>query len=255
MRKENKKKTFIIAILFFFLIVVVSITIIIIIPTGPKTPTFIVENLDVSPREVDPGENVYIIIDIANTTNIDGICVAELKINGILEQTARVVLKGQEKKTVTFTVVKNDPGTYSIEVNGEVDTFKVRRPAEFRIENLEIDPEKVKPAEIVNISVDVANEGEREGTCTLNLWIDNVLETIKNELLPGGTSVTVTFEVAREEPRTYEVKVSCPTGSLTGSFTVEEPTSWWPILFGIAIIIVILIILVVNVAVLSRRRR
>lgn len=253
MREENKKKTFIIAILLFFLIVVVSITIIIIIPPGPKTPTFIVENLDVSPREVDPGENVYILIDIANTTNIDGIGVVELRINGILEQTARVVLKGQEKKTVTFTIVKNDPGTYSIEVDGEVDTFKVWRPAEFMIENLEIDPEKVKPAEIVNISVDVANEGEREGTYTLNLWIDNVLETIKNELLPGRTSETATFEVAREEPKTYEVTVSWSTGSLTGSFTVEGPTSWWPILLGIAI--VILIILVAIVVVHSKRRR
>lgn len=253
MREENKKKTFVIAILLFFLIVVVSITIIIIIPPGPKTPTFIVENLDVSPREVDPGENVYILIDIANTTNIDGIGVVELRINGILEQTARVVLKGQEKKTVTFTIVKNDPGTYSIEVDGEVDTFKVWRPAEFRIENLEIDPEKVKPAEIVNISVDVANEGEREGTYTLNLWIDNVLENIKNELLPGGTSETVTFEVAREEPKTYEVKVSWSTGSLTGSFIVDGPTSWWPILLGIAI--VILIILVAIVVVHSKRRR
>ncbi len=100
-------------------------------------------------------------------------------------------------------------------------------PAKFVLSNLNIIPTEVKPGEEVTITVEVANIGGREGSCTVSLLINNALEETKKVTLAPKAVKTVVFTVIREEPGSYSVAVD----GLSGSFTVAvapptKPINW-----------------------------
>ena len=119
----------------------------------------------------------------------------------------------------------------------------VPTPAEFELSDLVIDPSEVGPGETVTISIVVTNVGELEGTCTVMLKIDNVVEATEDVTLAGGATETVTFSVSRDIGGTYNVEVD----GLTGIFVVAAqpaPPSMVPLtvtVTGIALLAGILI--------------
>ena len=92
-------------------------------------------------------------------------------------------------------------------------------PAEFELSNLVVDPSEVGPGGTVTVSIAVTNVGELEGTCTVTLKINNVVEATEDVTLAGGTTETVTFQVSRDVEGTYNVEVD----GLTGTFVVTAP--------------------------------
>ena len=50
---------------------------------------------------------------------------AELKINGSVEETKETILAGGAGATVVFTVTKDTPGNYTIEIGEQTDEFTV----------------------------------------------------------------------------------------------------------------------------------
>ncbi|KXA93224.1 hypothetical protein AKJ66_02535 [candidate division MSBL1 archaeon SCGC-AAA259E22] len=97
--------------------------------TGKKAK-FETNNLRLSSSEVKPGETVEVSVDVSNTGDESGEHTVDLKIDGTLEASKTVSLKGGEKTTVSFTVVKEEKKTYSIEVDGLSGSFEVKSTIE-----------------------------------------------------------------------------------------------------------------------------
>ncbi len=82
-------------------------------------------NLVVSPLEVKMGRDVTITLDASNTGKAEGEYNVDLLINGNLTESKTVTLAVDESTTIEFTVTKDEPGTYLVEVNGLSGTFEV----------------------------------------------------------------------------------------------------------------------------------
>ncbi len=95
----------------------------------PPTPAnFSVTSLDLSNEQVEPGQEVLVIVNVTNTGGYEGSYTLNLTINGEVEQTKTVTLAPLASDTVTFTVIKEEPGSYTISVDGLTKEFSVAAP-------------------------------------------------------------------------------------------------------------------------------
>jgi len=124
-----------------------------------------------------------------------------------------------------------DTENNTITIEAEVDHFTtfaimamppppvpVLAPAAFTSSLLSISPLEVDTGQTVTISISVANTGEEEGSYTVTLKLNGVVEETREITLAGGSSETVTFATAKDEAGTYSVDID----GLTGLFTVRE---------------------------------
>ena len=87
---------------------------------------FQLSNLEVTPSEVKAGEEVTVSVKVTNMGGQSGSTTLELLINQTIEETETVTLDEGASTTKEFTVAKQTPGTYNIEIGGLVDTFTVK---------------------------------------------------------------------------------------------------------------------------------
>ncbi|MBA7641139.1 hypothetical protein ES703_48812 [subsurface metagenome] len=196
--------------------------------TPPAPAAFTVSSLAVSPGEVAPSEEVNISVLVANTGDESGSYTVVLKIDGVKEAEERVTVAAGSSQTVSFSVTKEEAGSYSVDVSGLTGSFTVKEevvppvvpvvPAAFTISSLTISPTEVDIGKEVTIGVLIANTGDLTGSYEVTLEIDNVVVSTKEVTLAGGTSQRVTFTATKDVAGTYSVDVS----GLTGSFTVKE---------------------------------
>ncbi len=107
-------------------------------------------------------------------------------------------------------------------------------PAEFTITSLDVNPRQVKPGEPVTITAGVINTGGSEGSYTLNLTINGVVEQTKTVTLAPGATGTVAFTIIKETG-SYSVSLD---GKTTGfAVTAPPPPSRyrWAIVAGIIV--------------------
>ena len=96
-------------------------------PTPVLTPAiFTPSSLSISPPEVYISEPVSISVLVVNTGEEAGSYTVTLKISEVVEATAEITLAGGASETVTFAVVKDKAGTYSVEVDGLTGSFTVK---------------------------------------------------------------------------------------------------------------------------------
>jgi len=196
---------------------------------------FTCSDLSISPGEVNIGETVTISLLVANTGDVSGSHAVTLKINGAKEAERSVSIAAGGSETVTFSVTKDDVGSYSVAVDGLSGSFTVVAPelpsppaAVFSVTNLSVEPAEVQPKDTVTITVSVANTGGSEGSYTVVLKINEFKEAERSVTVAAGGSETVTFSVTRAEAGSYTVAVN----GLIGAFTVVAPTNW-PLIGGI----------------------
>jgi hypothetical protein len=96
---------------------------------APKPANFAVTNLTIAPTEAKPGEEITISVLAANTGDLEGTCSVILKIAGTVVTASNITLTGDSNQRVTFTIQKDTPGTYDIDVNGLAGTFTVEGAA------------------------------------------------------------------------------------------------------------------------------
>lgn len=89
---------------------------------SPTPANFSVTSLDLS---VEPGQEVLVAVNVTNIGGYDGSYTLNLTINGAVEQTKTVTLASLASDTVTFTVTKEEPGSYTISVDGLTKEFSV----------------------------------------------------------------------------------------------------------------------------------
>jgi len=98
--------------------------------TMEKPPAaFSVSNLSIQPLEVQPQEAVNITLSVANTGGTEGSYSAVLKINGIKEAEKSVTVAAGKSQSVSFSVTREEAGSYSVDVSGLTGSFKVVAPA------------------------------------------------------------------------------------------------------------------------------
>lgn len=134
----------------------------------------------------------------------------------------------------------------------------VLAPAAFSASSLSISPLEVDIGKTVTISILVSNTGEEEGSYTVTLKVNGVVEKTKEITLAGGASEKVTFATSKDKAGIYSVDVD----GLIGSFTVKEeaappvappaevkPEINWPVIGGViggVIVVGLLIFFVVR---------
>ena len=90
---------------------------------------FLVTNLSVKPLEVEPNEVVTITVSVANTHDTWGIYSLVLKINGVEEAEKQATVDAGSSQDVSFSLTKENPGSYSVFSNGLRGGFTVVAPA------------------------------------------------------------------------------------------------------------------------------
>ena len=97
-----------------------------IVPPPPPAPAkFKLSELAINPAQTEVGEPVTISAIVQNTGELEGSYTLTLKINGEIEQSKETTLAAGESRQVSFTVIKDDPGTYAITVEGLTGEFIV----------------------------------------------------------------------------------------------------------------------------------
>lgn len=105
----------------------------------------------------------------------------------------------------------------TITANFESDV--VKSPASFVLDSLSVNPSEVNISETALITALATNTGELEGSYTVTLKIDGLIEQVKVINLAGGAGETVAFSVSEAEAGIYSVELD----TLHGSFSVKEP--------------------------------
>jgi hypothetical protein len=95
----------------------------------PETPAeFSASHLRISPKRVEPNQQVEISIDISNTGGEAGSYTATLYINDDLEDSHTVSVSPGSTESVSFSVAKSDLGTYGVSLEGQQGQFTVVAP-------------------------------------------------------------------------------------------------------------------------------
>lgn len=125
---------------------------------------FKVNNLVISPAEVNPGQPVTISCLVTNIGAEAGDYTVRMGGDFVAEQT--VTLQPGESKPISFEVTPAVAKGYSVSVDGLTGTFRaVTVPvSDIRVENLVISPSEVMVGEKVTISVVAKNYGSASGS-------------------------------------------------------------------------------------------
>lgn len=68
---------------------------------------------------------VTVTANVINNGDVEGGFTVNLKVDGYIEQTKMGVIPGHEAETVEFTIVKDMPGTYELDIDGNTATLTV----------------------------------------------------------------------------------------------------------------------------------
>jgi hypothetical protein len=82
-----------------------------------------VQFVTVNPKQVTANQPVTIATNVVNSGDETGNYSVSLKINGQVEQTRMVSVGPQASQPIKFTVTKDQPGTYSIDIGGQKGSF------------------------------------------------------------------------------------------------------------------------------------
>ena len=211
----------------------------------PPLPPFI-DNLVITPEEVELGEDITISFDIMNPNNQSISNYTTIQV-GEISLLVDIELDAYESKTVTRTLTPLAEGTIDVTVDGLTGSFTVivspppPTPAEFVVSDLTALPTEIEEGGTVMISVTVTNIGETEGSYTVEFKVDG--ETVESETvtIPGDNVYFSSFEKTWSTG-TYQVSVE----DLTASFTVSAlPEPDFTIYYLVMIIIIVAIVALV----------
>jgi len=90
---------------------------------------FLVTNLSIQPEEVQPNQVVTITVSVANTHDTWGIYSLVLKINGVEEVQKQATVDAGSNQDVSFSLTRENPGSYSVFINSLSGGFTVVAPA------------------------------------------------------------------------------------------------------------------------------
>jgi hypothetical protein len=97
-------------------------------PTPPRPlnpPQMSLQYLSITPQQAGANQPITITTNVVNTGDEAGNYNVTLKINGQLEQSRMVSVGPQGTQPVKFTVIKDQPGTYNVDILGKSGSFTI----------------------------------------------------------------------------------------------------------------------------------
>jgi len=94
-------------------------------PRSLNPPQMSVQYVSVRPQQTYANQPVTITTNVVNTGDEAGNLNVALKINGQLEQSRMVSVGPHGTQPIKFTVVKAQPGTYNVDIQGEIGSFTI----------------------------------------------------------------------------------------------------------------------------------
>jgi hypothetical protein len=92
-------------------------------PVSP--PVFDIRDIQIFPTNVAPGDEVNLRCRVTNTGTVAGYYELVFKLNGSTQEVKRISLAGGESREITFSVIRNSPGTYNVEINGLTGSYQI----------------------------------------------------------------------------------------------------------------------------------
>lgn len=93
-----------------------------------KPAEFMTGSLDIAPNPVKVGGETRITISIKNAGEAQGTYTATLAVDGLVEQTRDVTVAGGTTESVSFTISKDSPGSFSVQIADQEAILKVIEP-------------------------------------------------------------------------------------------------------------------------------
>ena len=253
----------------------------------PSPAAFTTTDLGISPAEVNPGDTVTISASVTNTGSVSGSTSVTLKIDNVVTATKDITLAGGTTQQVTFTISRDSPGIFTIDINGITDSFTVSAtvaPVDEETAQAEEAPQtgpiqfSVTPiydaetGKLTSASIDYHLDNINEPMADVRLVLDVTLdgEPIGEVLLlssshiePGTIAINRDYIPSQEWSRgTYTFKVTLYVGEEIYSSTAEKnlevtaesatPAVNWAIL-GVIIASMLITGIVITLVILRRR--
>jgi len=179
---------------------------------------------------ITEGDDATIAVAVTNTGNTSSSFDVELAIGTAQQTGSTATLSTGATETVTFTGVTDGlaAGSYDLTLSTTDDKvtggLTVQTPPEFRVSNLQPQSTTVVNGTVVDISADVENTGDQQGTQTLGLTVGSISQT-QTETLGAGANTTVTFTVdtGMLGPGSYSHAIASANDSASGTLTVDPP--------------------------------
>jgi hypothetical protein len=83
----------------------------------PKPTAFVISSLEISPDEVNTGENINVSVWVDNTGEMEGVYRVFCRVDGVIVDEKEVTLAGGAGESVVFTLAITESGNKTIEVN------------------------------------------------------------------------------------------------------------------------------------------
>ena len=115
--------------------------------TAAAPAAFSVSSLSIQPAEVQPKEAVTITVSVANTSGTEGSYTVVLKINDVKEAAKSLTIAADSSQSVSFSITKEDAGSYRVAVDELSGSFTVIAPAPpVLVSPAPVSPTPVSPA-------------------------------------------------------------------------------------------------------------
>lgn len=183
-----------------------------------KPAEFYVENYTLDPVEVQIDQETTVSAKVINKGEITGSYELVLLFDGESVLKEEINLAGNTSEVFSYRLSKEDPGVYTVALNGHSKNLKVLKPADISVSDLIISSSSVKPGQSVNVTVTANNSGDVAGDHTVSLAVGGRDEQSKTITVPGNSSEQVSFNITRDSPGHY--RVTCE--DLSKTFTVMK---------------------------------
>jgi len=208
-----------------------------------KPASFNYSKLNISPGEVTLQEGIAasfsITVSVSNIGGYPGNQTMILRINGRETVRQEIAINPGLSQNVTFQEKVSDPGTYTVDVNGQTGQFVVKpRPAAFKISELSLSAPEITTGTNATASVTVTNTGGSPGKFGLTLTVDGTNVASKELSINAGENKTVTFELSENTTGTHKVDINGVESQLVVKELPKEPENSidWRI-FGVVLLV------------------
>ncbi len=211
------------------------------VPVDPEEMVFEIDDITKN-DPINVSETLTVDADISNTgeaTGTQNVTLSITDVDGeeVHTESQELTLNATDNATVSFEWDSEnvEAGTYTATVSTDDDTIA----QEFDIEEEPLDPaafelefidknDPIDAGETLEVTVNVTNVGEQEGTETIELldFDGSVVDSEDVTLGPGeSTQITLTWETGEGDAGTGDITVRTADGavSITQEVTVEEP--------------------------------
>ncbi len=199
----------------------------------PESAAFVLSDLNISPTQLEVGQQVTISVNVTNIGTAAGEYTATLAIDNLPNQNQTVPLQSGESTIVTFELDSVTEGTHSITIGELTGSFQVNAPppvapggstgpatSNIGIYSLKFNPLEGWPGTPLSITAEARNSGDLGGNVTVSLYINDALIDTKTIIVPSGITVLTKFSWTPPSQGTYSVRMTMPGYTLTGNLKV-----------------------------------